>query len=418
MSLNRAPSSLRRVTICIALAVTMLVSMVATAGAAAPSASKASCKKKPTGEPVLVSMIASFEGPVGSDTNFLGGAQAAVKSVNCAGGVQGRPLELLTCNGNAFVDPNLGPNCAREAIAKGVVATAAMSTADASVIQAFEDAGIPMVGAPVAIRGYIASHSFPIAAGIPGILAGQAAKLYDDGYERIRVMVIDVPGSSGIAGIADAGLTPRGAKVLPPALVPADPSADPSAVIQTAIRDTDAIIMTMDKELTEKIAPEIRAAGFKGPISASVSILQPDAPEIKDFRFIGSTYPASAKSEPGIARYNADMDRYAPKDEVRGLENSILAWESVQIVADALQQASSISADALYTVLQTYKVSFGVSPDVDFGNGGGKFEIPRIFTSMVIGQKIKNKQYVVNGDFFDPTVPASASTTTKPANGQ
>ena len=417
MSSNRAPSSLRRVTICIALAVTMLVSMVASAGAAAPSAATTSCKKKPTGEPVLVSMIASISGPVTGDTNFVGAAQAAVKSVNCDGGIQGRPLQLVPCNGNAYVDPNLGPNCAREAIAKGVVATAAMSTADAAVVQAFEDAGIPMVGVPVAIRGYTLAHSFVISAGLPGIAAGQAAKLYDEGYHRIRVMVLDVPGAAAIASIANAGLTPRSAKVLDPALVPTDPSADMSAVIQTAINGTDALILTVDSNTVAKLAPEIRAAGFKGPISSSVSILRPSEPVIKDFNFIGSTYPASAKGKPGIDRYNADMDRYAPKDKTRNLENSIQAWESVQIIADALQKAPTISASSLYTALQTYKVTLGVSPDIDFGSSGGQFGIPRIFTPYVIGHKIKNKQYVIDGDFFDPTAaPSATTTTTKPAN--
>ena len=362
-------------------------------------------------------MIAPLAGPqAGAD--FLGGAQASAKSVNCAGGVHGRPVEILECNGNMFQDPNLGQNCAREAIAKGVVATTALASADAAVIQAFADAGIPMVGVPVSIRGLIVPESFPIGATVAGQLAGQAAALYDEGYKRIRIMVTDTPGASAVLGIANAGLEPRGTTVLDPALLPADEGADDSAIIQSAIQDTDAIIFALTENNINKVVPELRAAGFKGKFSTAVTVVEPDVTGAKDFLFVGSFYPATATDQPGIKKYNADMDKYNPKDKERGLEGDVMAWESVQIVSDALNQAPAVTPAALMQVLQTYKVDFGVAPVIDFANGGGKFGVPRVFTSNVVKQKVKNGKYVVDGDFFDATAPPASSksstTTTKP----
>ena len=403
---------MRRAAMCVALAGAMLTVMVGNAAAASSSAADTSCTK-PSGAPIPLSMIANFSGPGAGDTNFRGGAQAAVKRVNCDGGVQGRPLQLITCNGNPFVDPNLGPNCAREAVSKEVVASVGMTTLDSSVVEAFDDAGIPIVGAPVSLRGLTAPHSFPIVGGLPGALAGQAAKLYDEGSRRIRVLSVDVPGSAALAIFANLGLTPRGSKALETVLLPHDPALDDSAVIQSAITGADAIILAMTGDQLEKVVPEIRSAGFKGKLSSQVTIVSPDQPQVKDFLFAAFTYPASSTGKPGIDRYNADMDRFSPNDRFRGLEGDIVAWESVQIVADALQTAPTISAAALYTALQTYTVSFGVAPDIDFSTGGGVYGIPRIFTPYVIAQKVKNKEYVADGDFFNPTQPPA--TTSKPS---
>ena len=411
---STGPATSRRrgatsVAACVALTMAVVTSMIGTAGAV-PSANDKTCKK-PSGEPILFSMIAPLSGP-NTDADFLGGAQASAASINCDGGVQGRPVKILGCNGNIFQDPNLGPNCAREAIAKGVVASTALASNDNSVVQAFHDAGIPMVGVPLAPVALARSTSFPIGAGIAGQLAGMAAKLYDDGHHRIRIMVTDVPGASAILGIANAGLTPRGAKVLDPALLPADEAQDDSAVIQTAIQDTDAIILTLTQTSIDKVVPELRAAGFKGPLATATTVVKPEQPSVKDFLLVGSFYPASANNRAGIKAFNADMDRFNPKDKERGLEGEIMAWESVQVTADALKQASAITPAALMTVLQTYKVDFGVAPVIDFANGGGKFGVPRIFTQYVIAQKVKNKKFVVDGDFFDPTVPPTSATTT------
>ena len=48
------------------------------------------------------------------------GVQAAAERINSEGGVQGHPIEVLTCNDQN--DPNTAASCAREAVDAGVVA--------------------------------------------------------------------------------------------------------------------------------------------------------------------------------------------------------------------------------------------------------------------------------------------------------
>ena len=395
----------------VALAATLLVSMVGTA-AAAPTATKTACKQT-SGEPILLSTILPLSGPA-LNPEPLKAVQAAVKGVNCEGGVQGRPLESLPCDANQYVDPNLGPNCAREAVEKGVVASVARVTNDNSVVEIFASAGIPAVDlGNTPLRSLTSTASFPLTPGTVGLLAGLAAKLYDDGARNIRVVVIDTPQSAAIAGFADRGLEPRGAKVLPPVFYPADLSTDTSAVVQQAINGADAIELVLSKEQTAKIVPEIRAAGFKGPLATPATIVDADTKEAKDKNmiFAGGLYPATSTDQPGIVKFNRDMDRFAPK--AKRTDGSVAAWEAVRLVADSLEKAPTIDGPALQKQLELATVAYGVAPEFCYCDGGGVYGIPRVFTPYVLIQKVKNGKYVADGDFFDPTAPPTTKAKTK-----
>jgi ABC-type branched-subunit amino acid transport system substrate-binding protein len=394
------------------LVATLLVSTVGTASGRTTSASKTACKKT-SGEPVLISMVAFLSGASATPGLFVPAATAAMKSVNCEGGVKGRPIKLIVCDGSLFTDPNKGQNCARDAIQQGVVASVG-SSPDNNVSKAFDDAGVPIIGVALSPVAFTAKTSFPLNAGVPGALAGLAAGLYDRGARKIRVLVVETPSAAAIASFANKGLEPRGAKALETVQLPSDPAADDSAIIQAAIADgTDALILTLTEPQIKKVAPEIRAAGFKGMLAATATSVAPDVPAVKNFLFGASLYPASAKDQPGIAQFNKDMDKYAPNG--LRLESSITVWSAIRVVADALKHAPTIDKTALLNVLSTYKVDLGTGPTVDFSSGGNAFGIPRLFTQQVVMQKVKNKQYVLAGDFFDPTVPptkASGSTST------
>ena len=405
------------VAVCIALTAALFVSTLGTAAARTTTASKTKCTKT-SGEPILLSQIGNLEGPAANPT-IVDGALAAVKAANCDGGVQGRPLKLITCNGSVFMDPNLGPDCARDAVAKGVVASVGRVTADNVVVQTFADAGIPSVDSGTsATRALVSPMSFPMNSGVIGILAGLAAKFYDDGARNIRVMVVDSPGAAAIGDYANKGLASRGASVLPPILYPADPSVDDSAIIQSALAGgTDAIELLLGKDQIEKVVPELRAAGFKGMLGGGTTVLtdpKQKAIQEKGFVLMGSLYPATATSQPAVKQFNADMARFNPKGEKT--DASLATWGAVEIVVDALKTSATIDGPGLAAALAKYNVTLGLSPEFCFCDGGNVYGIPRIFTPYVQPQKIKNGKYVVDGEPFDPTAPPaskSTGTTTK-----
>ena len=405
MPSTRSHASVRLLA-CIALATTLLVPTVGTAAARTRSASRSACKKT-SGEPVLVSTISNETEPL-SQPFYKPTVLATAKAVNCAGGIQGRPLKMVTCNGNPLVDPNNGVNCARDAIAQGVVASAALASPDAAIGSAFADAGVPMVGVALNIVGLTSPLSFNVTSGAPGIVAGPVASMWDDGARRIRILVFEGLLAGAVNGFANAALRPRGGSMLEPVQYPADTGADDSAVIQAAVSGADALFLGLNATTNIKVIPEIRAAGFKGPIALAATLAEPSvmkaigASEAKKLVLSAGLYPATAKGHSGIDEFNADMDRFGPK--VPRIDASINGWLSVKVIADALNQAPTIDKDALRTVLNTYQITFDASPEVDFATGGGAFGIPRVFTPLTSLQEYRNGKYYTAVDFFDPLV--------------
>ena len=406
---TRTHMAVRRVGMCLGLALVLLVPPVSVALAETTSASKTACKKT-SGEPVLVSHISNETEPVGQPF-YSESVLAAAKSVNCAGGVHGRPLKVITCDGNPFTNPNNGQNCARDAISQGVVASAAMSSPDAAVTQAFANEGIPMVGVALNLPGLTSPLSFNTTSGAPGLVAGPAAALWDKGARRIRVVTLESDLTGAITGFANTALEPRGGTMLDAVELPVDTSADDSALIQTAISGgTDGIILALSADSTIKVVPELRAAGYKGLIATAATLVEPRVAKAlgnsvaKTLLLSAGFYPSTANKHAGIARYNADMDKYSPRTQ--RIEASVDGWSAVMIVADALNQAPTVDKAALLTVLNSYKLSLDVSPVVDFADTGA-YGIPRIFTTQIAMQKIRNGKYYTEVDFFDPLEPAA-----------
>ncbi len=74
----------------------------------------------PTGEPIKLMSTGTIESAAFSIPSIPIGAQVAVDEINAAGGIDGRPLELLVCNDE--LDPNKASGCIQTAVQEGVVA--------------------------------------------------------------------------------------------------------------------------------------------------------------------------------------------------------------------------------------------------------------------------------------------------------
>ena len=410
MRTTRTPAALKRLAICLALTTSLLVPTLGTANAKVSTA-KASCQK-PSGEPIPIFYIAQLAGPT-SQTNYHLAVEAATKSINCAGGVKGRPLDLTQCNGNTLVDPNLGQNCARDAIAAGAVAAPGIQVLDGAVITTLSNAGIPTLGTPVTTPALVLPTSFSVTGGVPASLTSLAARLYDEGARKIRLISLDSPQVGAFVTVINNAMKPRGFTLLDPVLFPTDPSADDSALIQAAMNGADALIIAQTLEGIQKIVPELYAAGWTGKIGINATTIPPNEPAIQHKGIILSQglYPPTATNHKAVRDFNADMAKYAPKLGRPTLDGDLSAWLSVQIVADALKQAATIDAPALLNVLNAYKVPFDVGPPIDFAKGGS-LGLPRLFTSGVVILELKDKKYYEDG-IVDAAAPPPTTTTTK-----
>lgn len=176
----------------------------------APESSEAPAA--PSGDPVKVMVMGSFTGLY--DTSFsFDVAKAAAQAVNSAGGIQGRPMEVLTCDDK--FDPNVTLDCARQASDEGAVAIISGLALAGDYVDYAAQQGIPVIPAV----GFQSAEfqndiSFPITAGGAGLATAAIAEVLAQGVTKISLVYDE---SSGIAKpaaeAAAAGLEAQGIDV-------------------------------------------------------------------------------------------------------------------------------------------------------------------------------------------------------------
>ena len=121
-----------------------------------------------TGEPIRLGMINQDTGAVGAFPELTLAAQAAVDFVNAElGGIDGRPLELLTCD--TGFSPEGSTACAQRLVSEGVVAVTGGIDVWGASIPVLESNEIPYIGGiPVSDAELRSPISFLFSGGSPG----------------------------------------------------------------------------------------------------------------------------------------------------------------------------------------------------------------------------------------------------------
>lgn len=190
---------------------------------------------EPSGDPVKVMVMGSFTGPY--DTSFsFDAAKAAAQAINEAGGIQGHPYEILTCDDQ--FDPNKTLDCARQATDEGAVAIiAGLILAGDYVDYAAQEgvAVIPAVGFSAA--EFQNDVTFPLTSGGAGYATAAIAEVIAQGVTKISLVYDD---SSGLAKpgaeSAAAALEAQGIEVTNIIPMPID-IADASSILAAAEAD-------------------------------------------------------------------------------------------------------------------------------------------------------------------------------------
>jgi branched-chain amino acid transport system substrate-binding protein len=175
-----------------------------------------------TGEPIRIGMINQDTGAVGAFPELTDAAEAAVSFVNTElGGIDGRPLELITCD--TGFSPEGSTACAQRLVSQGVVAVTGGIDIWGTSISVLESNEVPYIGGiPVSDPEMRSPISFLFSGGSPGAFAAFAAFAVEDlGAEKIAIMYGDF-GSIKLAaehygaGVAQSlGLAPEDITLVP-----------------------------------------------------------------------------------------------------------------------------------------------------------------------------------------------------------
>jgi ABC-type branched-subunit amino acid transport system substrate-binding protein len=352
--------------------------------------------------------------PALSQPERKGAIEAAISTINAAGGVNGHQLKLNWCDTKNEANGEL--TCMRK-LANDKVA--AIITPGLIVDQSGRGtklaaaAGIPIIGGQgLTPIEFSTDGSFPMSSGIPGWSYGQVVALVKAGAKKIALFGTNEAGSQYILGFTQEAMKTAG--LTPVRYVKTDPNADPTfaqGAAKTVAGDVDAVVYDSSPTYGAKAVSALRGAGFKGPIASITGvftdpIIKALGPAADNLYLSSQMALTTDTANSGVAAFLAGMKKYAGSDEVN--ETAMTAWTATQLFAkvaatvtgDINSKSVLAAMNGLSTPidLQTagpYKVQGATSP-ID---GYPRIFNPDIAIGVVKGGKLEPFE---GGGFVDP----------------
>jgi ABC-type branched-subunit amino acid transport system substrate-binding protein len=384
--------------------------------AAAGSDTTAGEAAAPSGDPIKVMTVAPVNTNLPPYPNIPAAAEIYMQYINDRGGIQGRPLEVITCDDQG--DPNVGANCARQAVDEGAVAVVGSFVFDASrIIPVLEENNIPWFGAccPLVEQEFSSPISFPLGSLLPGQGAGIGWKMAQDGCEKPVNVVLDIPaGDVAYPALVNAyevgGGDPDAWRMVKISAVPGDYSAQVADAISGG---TDCIAGGISDSNWAALLPamasagaDVRLYGLQGNLNSKIA---EEFPELTEGGVVSNSYPNI--EGPMWDDYRASLEEYNAPDldwnSLAGL-GTWTAYTAFKNVVDGMSgeitNETFLEAINSTTALDTD----GMIPELDLtapytGFGGG---LPRIFNRTVFFDTISGgKLTALDDQAYDMTGP-------------
>jgi ABC-type branched-subunit amino acid transport system substrate-binding protein len=378
--------------------VALVAALVGVFGISAGTATAAPAK----GKPVVLMALGSFTGGGLDFTSVPDAAKAAAKAINKAGGINGRPIEIVVCD--TKIDENLNSDCARKAVDEKMTAVVGAFSTSEEYLPILEKAGIPSVADyGISFSELTSPASFPIGATAVGGTGGMGAILADNGADKVDVPYLDLPGGAGAvaAGFVTYGLTPRGAPKATQTPVPINGADLTPSVQQTADKDPQGVALAVTDPEFSKWVLTYRQSGGEATIAGSGSSVNVDnvktLGKAADGILISNNFkPPSLKKDPGVRQMLKEINAY--DSDIKLVDASVEAWGGVHLIADALEGQTTLDGATLMAQLNQDKTwDTRIGPPINFAQqpadikaaGGILAGLNRVFTSDVYYAKVK-----------------------------
>ncbi|HEY3258769.1 MAG TPA: ABC transporter substrate-binding protein [Pseudonocardiaceae bacterium] len=364
----------------------------------------------PAGEPIKIVSIIETDGPPGTP-DFREGAvaiNAAVKAVNAAGGIKGRPLRAKVCADKNNV--NTAVQCARNAVSdRAVAVVGSFGQYGSQYLPILEAPGIPAVAPYAGVFEAKHASAYPIIGGNLGGPTGGVAVLADVARAKnITIAYVDVASAAAAVKQAIPVLAARG--VAAPRMVPVpagapDMSSYAAAVLQNK---PDGVYIAMAPADIDKLIMAIRQTGSKVAISrsgtslsgTSLTTLGPAAEGI----LINAQFPPNSSSNPAIQEFITAMKAEDPSASLSDTAKN--SWAAVMLFKQAAERATSIDPAGIKAALDSNTFDLKLLPEVQFKtpNPAVGADFPRAFNTRVTYLKVQGGELVSanNDQFIDP----------------
>ena len=310
-----------------------------------------------TGSPILIGVINQDTGAAGAFPELTQADKAAVDFINTElNGVDGHPIELITCNTD--FNPDLSQRCAQEMVSKKVVAVIGGIDIWGTGITTLENNGIPYVGGiPVSLEAARSKVSFQFSGGLWGAVLGMGAYALDDlGAQRITIIHADFGPITDAADNGKRVLEARGADVtlVPFSAVNADMV---TALNETAQTNPDAVIALTADTGCKPAMLTAKQVALDVPIMYTGACAAPKILDAVGAAAEGSIFNLEAELDPGNADnalYQAIAARYGPKYDYEPQSSGTVSFRAVVNLYVVLRDlgADDISPESILAALR------------------------------------------------------------------
>ncbi|MBF6207833.1 ABC transporter substrate-binding protein [Streptomyces gardneri] len=160
------------------------------------------------GSTIKVMAMGQYQSSQFSFPEMKDAVEGAINAANAAGGINGKKIELTTCNDQG--DPNVAAKCARQAVTEHAAAVlGSISLFNTGVTPVLEAAHIPLIGAlPLTSADFTSPISYPADGGNPGQFTAAGLALAQRGCKQVGI----ISSSDSAAAQVSAELIEQGVK--------------------------------------------------------------------------------------------------------------------------------------------------------------------------------------------------------------
>ncbi|MBC2865016.1 ABC transporter substrate-binding protein [Streptomyces mexicanus] len=358
------------------------------------------------GGPVKIFQFAPYESQTASLPYMKTSAQAAVDEVNAAGGINGRKLELETCDEK--YDPNEAVRCAQRAVQEHAVAVVgSLSAFGAQVMPVLQSAKIPSIGADALTPADARSPmNYLIDSGVPGYTAMPAVAKKYLGATKIALIQIEFANAGETKKYVEKGAELSGSKIVYSAEIPTD-TVDFSQYVAAAKKSgAQAIVSSLAAEWTTKLWKAMESTGSNLKVVASAGSVTPkvaaEGGDAAAGTYVVAGTPSADEANPWGKQYIAAMKKYEPSEKVyAGV--GLRSYAAVHLFAEVAKGIDGgVTSTSLVQALdKVHDMEFMWIDHLSFDKSGPIAGYPRVVATEAFPAVIQDGK-LVSKEPFDP----------------
>ncbi|MEV4558645.1 ABC transporter substrate-binding protein [Kitasatospora sp. NPDC049285] len=393
----------RRTVAALAASAALLPALLSTAACGGPAVADA------TGQEVTVMTWAPSGTGASDRPGMTALADAIGRELNSHGGLDGRKVRVLTCNEHDSADGATA--CTRQAVdAKVVAVVGSASQFGTNFMPVLDDAGIPYLGGyGLSSPEFTSPLSYPVAGGMPALIAGSGRQLVDAGCKQISLIRPDTRAGDALVGYLTGAVKQTNIKLTD--VKAPEKSNDYSSYARKAIGDDksgNCVLSALGSEPTSNLLDPYRRANPKNTQLASVigsfqqSVVDSTGGDNGPLRGAYATgwFPAESSRVWDALRNTAHTFGGGATIDVAdpGVQTTWVAYEVLRQAVGRIDKSKPLTAKALRAVLDSGEPidTAGATPPLGWGmtNMLPSADSPRLVNTSVTFQQVQGGRLV------------------------